>query len=225
MNELNLPQILTPVEMADYLKVSQDLVSKELENGKLPGFKVGAEWRSTDAALLQYVNKIAMQPSFPKSSAVEQPNPEDISDFAEIGPFDFHWPKMIEHFEGGYETTKIIHGHSYIFKIGFTDREAAGRLRRRVVIWRDNWPLVEFASGNNYASDGLLASIIKLKNGKQLRQSEKIPEEYKNFHIERYDSLIQGPYASRNMAIIIYKDDLESMLHHAIIRGKWKNLL
>ena len=103
---------------------------------------------------------------------------------------------------------------------------ALGELEgRRIVVWMDNWPLVEFAGGNDYESDGLLASVIKVKSGKQLRASENIPDAYKEFHVARYDSIVQGPYASRNMAIIVHKDDLETMLKHAIIRASWKELI
>ena len=53
----NLPQILTPDEIADYLKVSSNIVLKELEDGHLKGFRIRSEWRCTDAALLDYVGE------------------------------------------------------------------------------------------------------------------------------------------------------------------------
>lgn len=217
----NLPQILTSDEIADYLKVSSDAVLKELENGYLRGFKIGSEWRCTDAALLDYIGK-NMNSSLINRSGSKTPEYESTS-FTEIGEFDYQWPLASEHFENGYETTRKINGRTYTFKIGFTDRQAAGQMRRRVVVWMDNWPLVEFAGSNNYESDGLLASVIKVESGKQLRPSGKMPDGYKDFHIARYDSIVQGPYASRNLAIIVSKDDLESMLRHAIIRAELKN--
>ncbi len=225
MNESNLPKILTPGEIADYLKVDLNLVRRELENGSLQGFKVGAEWRSTDIAVLNYVNREATIEGNSRLTNAEQSQVVEKSSFRKIDQFDFQWPLAKEHFQFGYETEKILGGRSYLFRIGFTDREAAGQLRRRIVVWKDNWPLVEFAAGNNFGLDGLLASVIKLGNGKQLRSSEKIPAEYGNFRTARYDSVVQGPYASHNMAIIVHKDDMESMLSHAIIRGKWKKLI
>ncbi|MBN1690849.1 MAG: helix-turn-helix domain-containing protein [Dehalococcoidia bacterium] len=225
MDEFNLPNVLTPDEIASYLKVDVKMVLKEMEIGNLRGFKIGLEWRSTDTDILQYINSMQDSIMRSKSPSGRQINREDRTDFVEIGAFDYQWPKSKEHFEKGYEATKLIGSRSYTFKIGFTDREAAGRMRRRIVVWRDNWPLVEFAGGDTYESDGLLASIVKLKNGKQLRPSEKIPEEYNGFRTARYNSIIQGPYASRNMAIVVASDDLESMLRHAIIRGRQKNLI
>ena len=223
MTYSNLPQVLTPEEIADYLKISRDIIIKELEEGRLRGFKIGTEWRCTDANLSEYINRnhtISMG-----IASDSQKSRYETTDFAEISPFDYQWPKGKEHFDSGYETTREINGRTHTFKIGFTVRRAVGQIRRRVVVWIDNWPLVEFAAGNNYESDGLLASIIKTQSGKQLRPSGKMPEEYKDFHTARYDSIVQGPYASRNMAIIVSKDDLESMIRHAIIRATLKQLL
>lgn len=223
MTYSNLPTILTPEEVADYLRIGKDIILKELEEGHLRAFKVGSEWRCTDANLLEYINK-----NHTISIDRQSDNPKlkyEATDFVEIGPFDYQWPKDKEHYENGYETTRNINGRTHTFKIGFTDREAAGKIRRRIVVWIDNWPLVEFAAGNNYESDGLLAGIIKVQGGKQLRPLGKMPEEYKDFHTARYDSIVQGPYASRNMAVLVKKDDFESMIKHAIIRATWKDLV
>lgn len=220
MGSSDLPRILTPDEVADYLKVSSELVLKEFETGRLRGFKVGTEWRCTDTNLLEYTSKNISTSVVIRGETRKQDYEETA--FVEVGPFDYQWPGGKEHYPNGYETTRTINGRTHEFKIGYTDRQAAGQMRRRVVVWIDNWPLVEFAGGNNYKSDGLLASVIKVEGGKQLRPSGKTPDEYKNFHIAKYDSIVQGPYANRNMAVIVSKDNLESMLRHAIIRATWK---
>ena len=223
MTDSNLPKIMTIDEVADYFRINKDVISRELGQGNLRGFKVGTEWRFTDANLLEFINR--NHPSLSLDRLDSSILKYEETSFIEIEPFDYQWPKDTEHFESGYETTRNIKGRAHTFKIGFTDRQAAGQMRRRIIVWINNWPVVEFAGGNGYESDGLLASIIKTQNGKQLRPSGKIPGEYKDFHIERYDSIVQGPYASRNMAIIVSKDDLENMLRHAIIRATWKQLL
>jgi excisionase family DNA binding protein len=219
----NLPHVFTPKEIADYLKIESDAVLQEFEDGRLRGFKAGSEWRCTDANLLEYVNR---NQTISLATQSEKPQLKyETTDLVQIDAFDYHWPKDVENFEYGYETTRKINGHEHTFKIGFTNREAAGKMRRRIIIWLNNWPVVEFAGGNNFENDGLLASVIKLQNGKQLRSSGKIPDEYKDFHVDRYDSLVQGPYASRNMAVIVSKDDFETMIRHAVIRATWKQLL
>jgi len=230
MINTNLPQILTPEEIAEYLRVTADEVLQEFETGNLRGFKVGLEWRSTDVDLMEYVGVDKQKMKAHINQMPTKLDTEVITEFAEIGPFHFGWPQYgggvrREHYEIGYETTRRIKGRQFTFRIGFGEREAAGRLRPRVVVWLGNRPLVEFAGGNDYETDYLLASVIKLKSGRQLWPNEETPPEYQGFQVARYDSIVQGPYASTNMAIIVHKDDLESMLRHAIIRAQWKDII
>jgi len=224
MTDSILPKIMTPEEAADYFKTSKDTIMKEIEQGHLHGFKIGGEWRLTEASLVDYMNRDGHVSSTPPKTETLKFEYETTG-LTEIGPFDYQWPTTKEHYESGYETTRDINGRTHTFKIGFTSRELAGLTRRKIVVWINNWPVVEFTAGNNYESDGLLAGIIKIKGGKQLRPSGKIPEEYKGFHVARYDSIVQGSYASRNMAVIVKKDDFESMIRHAIIRATWKGLI
>jgi len=154
---------------------------------------------------------------------------ESTLDIVESEPFDFNWPKTgggsyPEHYDKAYEATTTVSGQEYTFKIGFGNRESAGQERRRVTIWLGNRAVVEFAGSNNYQNDGLLAGIIRLKNGKQLT-TQRIPDEYKEFRVERYNSIVNGPRASTGMAVIVHKDDLKSMLKHAVIRATWKELI
>lgn len=230
MISVNLPRILTPREMAEYLKVNEATVLEELEAGQLHGFKIGLEWRCTDEDLFSYITGDKTKNRVHSGQTTTQLETEEISGFAEIGSFDFGWPQhggglYREHYQKGYETTRRIKGHIYTFKIGFGERKAAGHLRPRVVVWLGNRPLVEFAGGNNYETDSLLASVIKVKSGRQLWPNEEVPAEYQGFEVARYDSIVQGPYASTNMAIIVHKDDLESMLRHAVIRAQWKEII
>lgn len=222
MTYASLPKLLTVEEIADYLRIGGDVVLKELEQGHIQGFKVGTEWRCTDANLIAFVSGNHKIPAATRSGTGLEYH---ATDFAAVGPFDYQWPKAKEHFEGGFETTRKVNSRTHNFKVGFTDRAAAGQLRRRVVVWLDNWPLVEFAGSNKYQSDGLLASIIKVEGGKQLRPTARVPDQYSDFTVGRYDSIVQGPYSSRNMAIIVNKDDQESMVRHAMIRARLKGII
>ena len=206
MSMSNLPEVLTPEEVAEYLKVSKDAILNELEEGRLKGFKVGTEWRCTDSSLLEYTSK-GIHQSIVIKSDIRNSEYEETA-FTEITPFDYQWPRVKEHFDTGYETTRTINGRNYVFKIGYANRQAAGQKRRRVVVWIANWPLVEFAGSNHYESDRLLASVIKDKNGKHVTPTAKIPDEYKEFRIAKYNSIVQGPFANRNMAVIVSKDEL-----------------
>ena len=146
MTSLNLPAILTVEDIANYLKTDNDTITKEIEEGRLRGFKLGSEWRSTETSLLEFINS-----KYTITISAQTENPKlkyETTDFVEIEPFDFQWPAEKEHFDIVYETTRSINDRIRTFKIGFANRQAAGRIRRRVVVWLDNWPLVEFAAGS-----------------------------------------------------------------------------
>jgi excisionase family DNA binding protein len=230
MTETTLPNIWTLKEVAEYLKVHEEIVLGEIEKGVLHGFRIGGEWRLSDNDLLTYIN------SNYSKTVTEENHEFDAQEFDtqetqnelelnEIGAFDFQWPQGVEHFDEGYTVIHTVNGRTVRFRIGFTYREAAGEMRRRAVVWMDERPLVEFAGSNDYESNGLLASVIKLRTNKQLRPYQNIPKEYKEFRVARYDSIVRGRFASRNMAIIVHKNDFRAMLKHAVIRAIWKELI
>ena len=229
MIDNTLPRILTPKEVAEYLKVDEGIIRHELETGSLHGFKIGQEWRCSDEDLLAYIRRERGR------DATESPQPHVVKgpsvskwNIIEVAPLDFNWPKKgggsnTEHYDKAYEATIATNGQEYTFKVGFGNRESAGQDRRRVTIWLGNRAVVEFAGSNDYKNDGLLAGIIRLKNGKQLT-TQRIPDEYREFRVAKYNTVVQGPRASTGMAVIAHKDDFKSMLDHAVIRATWKEL-
>lgn len=230
MTDSTLPKIWTVKEVAEYLKVRQETVIKELEGCRLHGFMVGEEWRCSDADLLVYISRSGTEGEPEQPQLVTSTGQRSDWDIVDIGPLDFAWPKKgggghLQHYDKAYDATKVVDGRHCAFRLGFGEREAAGRMRRRVTIWLGNRAVVEFAGSNDYENDGLLAGVIRLRNGTQLSPYQKIPEEYKGFRVERYNLTVQGPRASTNMAVVVHKDDLKSMLEHALIRATWKELL
>ncbi|MFH1559827.1 MAG: helix-turn-helix domain-containing protein [Chloroflexota bacterium] len=225
-----LPRIWTAQEVAEYLKVSKEAVIKEFESGRLRGFLVGGEWRCTDDDLRNYVGK-----GVELSPVREVPSEVGKGSFVPISPFEYRWPKKKsvpekagEFYDEAYETTRYIGtgGRSLVFTVGFANRKIGGQLRRRVTVWLDKRrPLVEFAGGHDYDTSGILASVIKLPNNKQLRPTEPIPPEYGGFKTASYESVVRVAGASRNLAIVVHKSDLELMVRHAIIRARWKHYI
>ena len=49
------PEILTPQEAADFLRVSLLTVQRQAKAGRLPGRRVGKEWRFSRSVLLEWV--------------------------------------------------------------------------------------------------------------------------------------------------------------------------
>ncbi len=41
----NLPEIMTPQQLAEFLQVSDQTIKRALKSGDLIGFKVGRDWR------------------------------------------------------------------------------------------------------------------------------------------------------------------------------------
>ena len=52
----NLPDIITVKELADFLKTSNQTISRALKANKLKGFKVNKEWRIEKKAVLQWID-------------------------------------------------------------------------------------------------------------------------------------------------------------------------
>ncbi|OPX90274.1 MAG: Helix-turn-helix domain protein [Pelotomaculum sp. PtaB.Bin104] len=48
-------EILTLQEAADFLRVGRNAMSKMVNNGEIPGKKVGREWRFSRQALLKWL--------------------------------------------------------------------------------------------------------------------------------------------------------------------------
>lgn len=231
MTENTLPRIFTLGEVAEYLKVDEDMILHEFEAGNLRGFKIDKEWRCSEEDILSYIkgDRARSEITYTQPRQTKTQVYDRDWDIVETDPFDFNWPKTggggyPEHYDKAYEATATIEGQEYTFKIGFGNRESAGQERRRVTIWLGNRAVVEFAGSNDYQNDRLLAGIIRLKNGKQLT-TQRIPDEYRGFRVEKYNSVVKGPRARTGMAVIVHKDDLESMLNHAVIRATWKELI
>ena len=230
MGNNSLPNIMDVKEVANYFRVKEDVVLGEIETGRLKGFKIGSEWRISDEEILAYMG---MQKSIDQSDGVglaTVPQTNGAGGFKEILPFDFNWPGeggegFTEHYDKGYEATRKINGRDYTFRLGFGWREAAGQKRRRITIWIGNRAIVELAGSNNYDKDKLVAGIIRLPNNRQLTPQGEVPKEYRDFKVVRYDSIVQGPRASKNMAVVVNENNLDAMLRHAIIRSVWKELV
>lgn len=61
-----LPDVLTPAQAAAFLQVAEEVVLREAEDGRLPGRKLGADWRFSRAAITDW---LAAKPEpTPKSS-------------------------------------------------------------------------------------------------------------------------------------------------------------
>jgi excisionase family DNA binding protein len=50
-------EIMTVSEVADYLKISEVTTYKFVQEGKIPGFKIGRNWRVKRSDLAEFIEK------------------------------------------------------------------------------------------------------------------------------------------------------------------------
>ncbi len=106
----------------------------------------------------------------------------------------------------------------------FTSRYVFNRDRRRVVIFFDDYPAVEFNATDDYATTGELLSLIRRRSGRDYYSSdEPTPPEYMGFNTIVYSERIQQPGAYHCIAVVVNIVDIRSMLQHALIQWGWRS--
>jgi len=53
----NLPEIITPKQLAEFLQISEMTVKRALKSGELQGFKLGRDWRIEKEEVLKWAKK------------------------------------------------------------------------------------------------------------------------------------------------------------------------
>jgi hypothetical protein len=245
-----LPEVLTVEAVAKQLQSTLDAVQVEFGTGRIEGFKVGGEWRTTELALLKFMN--IPTPSFPPPERTTEmtstatatapvlppPQPPDIasllddSEWGSVPPFDYRWPEGIEHYGEAYGTRLRVGTREIPLVIGFCNRESAGDPdRRRAVVFMGHVPslnaLVEFSGENSdvFPETGRMASVVKLPTGKHLRPGDTVPPAYAGLPLDNYKDIVRGPYAAASVAVIAQKDDFRLMALHGLIRARERNLI
>ena len=90
MTENTLPRIFTIGEVAEYLKVDEDMILHEFEAGNLYGFKIGKEWRCSDEDLLAYMRGVRNSVESSQPTPVKISLSESTVNIIELEPLDFN---------------------------------------------------------------------------------------------------------------------------------------
>ena len=69
---------------------------------------------------------------------------------------------------------------------------------------------------------GLMLSIIKGRDNKQILNRADLPPEYAEFRVAAYNSMVTGKHARNGLAVVAAKVDLDTMARHAMIRLTFK---
>jgi len=242
-----LPVVMTLEEVATYVHATPGKLKEAILDGRLRGFEVGQdEWRVTEPALLEFIGEMESQHAGGRKQhesgmhlRSHATTPPDIryedAQWHPSGSFEYQWPKDLEQMDSSFSTTLTINGDNKAFTIGFTNRESAGMLRRRAIVFLELGPqrlkpLVEFVGSNEFATNGQMASPIKVvgdsgSGWRLLQFGESLPSDYTGLTITEYRDVVRGPNAVRAIAVVAQEDDLTVMLRHGIIRATWKGWL
>ena len=216
--------VLTIEEVSSFLRVRRESLQSEIDAGRLPALSLAGERRILRTDLLDFLETAKTQVAdFHGSEREEIPRAASAQsltlELRSAEPFEHIWPdRKKESFTNAYEGSARNGKEVRPVRTGFTERSAAGRMRKRAVIFIDKRPLVEFVAADDFDRSQLMVSRLKTRDGKELRPSEPIPAEYSGFRIEAYRDHVTGPYASTNLAIVCPSTDRETMVKHALLR-------
>jgi hypothetical protein len=228
MSISELPDVLTPEDVASFIQVSPEAVFAEIAAGRIKAFVFGGETRIQKRSLIEALVQDA------PGSAARSPSIEDVKfsleEIRPSAPFEFTFPaakgrpKNVESYPKAYETrARVGNGQTVKVVVGITKRESSGKKdRERILILIDGQPLVEFIGADDFDRSRLVASIIKPDGSKHLRVGDHLPPEYASFDTRPYNQVVTGPRAKKGMAVVCTIDDLGTMVRHALIRWEAK---
>ena len=213
--------IYTVEEISRHLKVPIQAIQKEIEAGKLRAMNVGGFIRIGQFALADYKNGASTNTGAMLEKALKVEDPwlhlQGTADFVHT------WPDgKVEHFQQVREGTASYAGREYQVKLGFTVRDAAGRLRARCLVIINRYPTVEFVKGDEDDRIGPMAAIIKDRGKKQIPAIALPPPEYEGITVGGYREVVDGPGASNGLAVLCSSDDFETMVKHALIPYRFR---
>lgn len=217
---MDIPNIYTVEEVAGLLKTDIQVVTKEIEVGRLEAFKIGTEWRVTGTSIADFIKNGGSLAGEDTTGKLPYSNLQLQKTLA----FSYTWPdRSIEEYSEAYEGTVNVDSKQVLVKLGIGKREATGRNRKRVVIFLDDRPTVEFVGVDDFSESKKIVSVVTLPNRKRLKPRQTVPSEYRSFDLVRYNTVVTGPRAMSVMAVITNIDDLNTMVSHAITRALYRD--
>jgi hypothetical protein len=230
-------------DAAEMLLATSEAVLAELEAGRLRGFRIGGEWRTTEEAVMAFIEggsgpgaggqQAGSSGSAGLPARTDHAGPPRSyappQEWKPVPAFHYQWPSEGEEFHGGVAARVRFGQREVPLLIGFTDRKSTGRVRpRAVVFWGEPgatlYPMVEFVGANDFESTGRMASVIK-EGSKHVKPDQQVPPPYQGFPLVVYSDVVTGPYAARSMAVEAHKHDYDLMARHAILRAQAKGWL
>jgi len=240
--------VLLIEEVANILRCSNQDVLAEIESGKLKSFQVSGQLRVLESELQRFVSGTppvqALEPSSEQKGAsmsstvtADTATERHLAIQVESIPgFTYVWPdgETNEYKEPISVTVQHSDRKAY-FIIGKarSPKKQLGQLRWRYNIFLTSTPrstqglisVLDFVGGNEFDQEHLMASLIRHRDGSLVKGSDPIPPEYSDFRLVQFNRIVRGPYARSGLAVVAAKDDIETMIRHAVIRAIQKGWL
>ena len=136
--------------------------------------------------------------------------------------FTFHWPAGTEEYSSCIEV-EVSSGESLQPQrlcVAYGFREAFGKLRRRVLVFRNEADvLAEFVGVDNWEQSQQVATFLRRTGTKKyLRLTDPIPLRYTRLNVVESTSVITGPHAPRCFAALADEKDMATIVATAIAR-------
>jgi hypothetical protein len=213
---------------AAWLGVPACALRSAVAAGEVPALTIGGHVRISRDALLKRA-ELAGVPAAPPPTAVAAadaagpvpwgalPVPAGMAWVQELGPttdFPFRWPNGSRPLHTNALVGVVsLHGERVTIRIG--DAVRFGRPRRTVVGKRFVCEFAETADGSAWAS------LIKPDGRTTLPLSAPPPPLYQNARLGNWRAVTgwQTGGHPEALAVLIGKDDLRSIVHHAVTRG------
>ncbi|MGA3026946.1 MAG: excisionase family DNA-binding protein [Bryobacteraceae bacterium] len=213
-------KVFTVEQIGQLLRVPEGAVRQEIESGRLRALNVAGHVRVREVDLNTYLERDDTKSvCVPGSCEAQTQNPSQLSPAAD---FTHTWPDgTVERYTEAHAGIASYLGREYRVQMGFTFRHSAGKRRRRSLVLVDRYPTVEFVAADE-KTKGMMASIIRNRDGKQLPVGATLPPEYQVLPVGPYSEIVIEPGASNGVAVVCESRDFDTMIKHALIRYRFR---
>lgn len=142
----------------------------------------------------------------------------------EAAEYTFHWWDGLNEPYERYIEYDIIASPSGLeagqIRLAFGTREAYGKLRRRILVFRDQMNvLAEFVGADDYEKSGLVLWLLKKPDSREdVHPDDDIPADYQRFRCVRFSDYVQGPWARGGFAVIVHEAYHAILIEAALVR-------
>jgi excisionase family DNA binding protein len=232
---------LTEDEAAEWLLVSRETLQEAIKTGQLPVLRLGSHIRINRDIVLKLasgsippVGVEAITVSDDTDNCIPVPlGMQWVEELVLIDPFEYKWPQkkekpddpgfLIVVYSPGWQGKISLQGREYTVRIG----QGTGAMpsnEKKLDVFLNGVNLCVFSK--TFDEQGW-ASIIKPDGKRNLGVDETPPALYRRTKIGSYRDVtgLAGSGVPHAAAVIIAKDDMRSVAHHAAARWLGRNHL